>query len=487
MATFTPYDETLHSVNSLVSALLAPNSGLAPVQGSASLLYGRGFAEDTFELASSLSFYDGSLAQLGIGAGLLLTSGDGAPPLSNTSDSYSSMLDPSYTDDALYQAVITGFPDAGEVQDVTALAFSFTVTNPAYNGVRFDLVFGSDEFPEFADSDYYVDIAAVWVNGVNYALFGGNTSQPLSVIERNLAAGGFIDNENGALPIEYDGVSRVLTIVAPVQQGENTLRIAIGDTGDGVWDSGLFIANLRGVAHADGGLATPFDGTAGNDFFEGTAFRDLFTLGNGNDTAKGLAGDDVVDGGNGIDFAQYLGPRANYTISIAPDKATVQALAGDEGLDTLYNLERLAFSDMLTALDIEGNAGQAYRVYKAAFDRTPDLAGLSYWIHQLDLGHSMLDAAVGFIQSQEFKDLYGANTTNAQYTQALYQNVLDREPETAGYAYWNAVLDGVPLNGVFLGQTTREQMLVDFSESVENKVNVLPLIDEGIRYELWLS
>ena len=32
------------------------------------------------------------------------------------------------------------------------------------------------------------------------------------------------------------------------------------------------------------------------------------------------------------------------------------------------------------ALDINGTAGQVYRLYQAAFDRKPDLVGLGYWI-----------------------------------------------------------------------------------------------------------
>ena len=48
--------------------------------------------------------------------------------------------------------------------------------------------------------------------------------------------------------------------------------------------------------------------------------------------------------------------------------------------------ERLTFSDANIALDIDGNAGQAHRIYKAAFDRAPDLGGLGFWINTLDNG-----------------------------------------------------------------------------------------------------
>ena len=44
---------------------------------------------------------------------------------------------------------------------------------------------------------------------------------------------------------------------------------------------------------------------------------------------------------------------------------------------------------------------------------------------------------------------------------SLYQNVLGRAPDASGLAYWSNAL---------AGGTTRAQVLVDFSESIENKV-----------------
>ncbi|HWS75608.1 MAG TPA: DUF4214 domain-containing protein, partial [Quisquiliibacterium sp.] len=111
--------------------------------------------------------------------------------------------------------------------------------------------------------------------------------------------------------------------------------------------------------------------------------------------------------------------------------------------------------------------------------------GLGFWIEQLDTGATLLDAATGFLGSAEFQSLYGANPTNEEYTRALYLNVLDREPDAAGYAYWNARLEDELWNGIDVGEITREQMLVDFSESRENQDNVIGLIGNGIDYLPW--
>ena len=51
------------------------------------------------------------------------------------------------------------------------------------SGIAFDMVFGSEEFPEWVDQ--FVDCAIVVVNGVNYALFDHEPLSPLSVIGSN--------------------------------------------------------------------------------------------------------------------------------------------------------------------------------------------------------------------------------------------------------------------------------------------------------------
>lgn len=219
-----------------------------------------------------------------------------------------------------------------------------------------------------------------------------------------------------------------------------------------------------------------FDG-AGNDTLRG---------GDGDDTLAGGGGDDLLDGGDGLDVAEYRGTIEAFSVSI--DQHGVVSIideTGSEGSDLLVGVERAVFADgAALAFDIDGAGGIAYRMY-GVLDRAPDLPGLGYWIAQLDEGASVLDMSVGFLGSAEFQALYGTNPTNEEYTQALYRNVLDRDPDADGYAYWIAVLDGQQWNGAYYGQTTRAQMLVDFAESTENQDSVLPLIESGIRFELW--
>ena len=132
----------------------------------------------------------------------------------------------------------------------------------------------------------------------------------------------------------------------------------------------------------------------------------------------------------------------------------------------------MQFSDAVVAFDVSGTAGFAYRLYQAAFDRTPDQAGLSCNTHLLDAGLTNTQMSAAFVVSAEFQTKYGTNSTNAQFVTALYANVLDRAPDPTGYAAWTAYLNS--------GQLSRADVLIGFSESPENHSVVDPKIVTGI-------
>jgi hypothetical protein len=193
----------------------------------------------------------------------------------------------------------------------------------------------------------------------------------------------------------------------------------------------------------------------------------------GNNALTVSAGIRALDGGAGLDTAVYGGARASYTVAHDDSGFSVSDAAGDHA--TLQNIERVQFGDGMVALDVDGTAGQAYRLYQAAFDRTPDKVGLGFWIDILDHGALLKDAARDFVGSQEFKDLYGANLGDAQFVDALYQNVLHRPAEGAGFDFWMSSLQVV----------SRAEVLVNFSESAENQAQVVGSIQNGIDYVHW--
>lgn len=246
MSEFTPFDSTTNTPADLVAAFSASSlSGITINPGSIQFV-----GSD-----AQVSFYDGSLSGLGIGSGILLTSGDGTPNVSNTATGYTQAI--GTAGDADLDAVLLAAGKTATTRDASYLSFSFDVTDPAVKSISFNIVFGSEEYPEFTNSSF-VDAAAVLVNGVNYALFNNDPMQPLSVLQQNIDAGNFIDNTTGSLPIEYDGVSKLLQVTAPVTMGTNTIKIAIADTGDLSLDSAIFLSNFKSsTTDTGGGIVVP--------------------------------------------------------------------------------------------------------------------------------------------------------------------------------------------------------------------------------------
>ena len=197
----------------------------------------------------------------------------------------------------------------------------------------------------------------------------------------------------------------------------------------------------------------------------------------GADTFEASAGNQLIDGGGGRDTVVYEGARQQFNVSRDADGATVTDTLGAGGSDTLLHIERLAFDDVAVALDIDGSAGQAYRLYAAAFDRAPDDAGLGYWISAMDHGVGLQVVAGGFTASQEFADLYGAHTTDGEFVDLLYQNTLHRAPDADGRAFW--------IDALQIHHLAREQLLVQFSESPENQAQVIGSIQDGIDFTPW--
>ena len=368
MATFSVYDGSDSTL--LTDALVAADSGIVIQTGSIVL---------TSSGSEAVNLYDGSLTSLGIGSGLLLTSGT-TPGTSNSVSWFgtdNSTPDTFNNGDADINTVVNTVFNT-ESYDATTLSFSFTA-DPTASSISFDLVFGSDEYPEWVDQ--FVDSAIVMVNGVNYALFNHDPLAPLSVVSSNLAAGYFQDNSGNVLPIEYDGVSHVLKIVAPIIPGQvNTIKIGIADTGDHIYDSGIFIANLKaGTTPGSGVVSTPGGGTTSNDSLSGTSQAEYFDLlagddtvyaaggddivvagagqdkvfgGSGKDELKGDAGNDLLDGGVDDDTAVYVGSSTGYSLSYdaSSGSTSIADLSGIEGTDTLTGIEFVKFADGLFTL-----------------------------------------------------------------------------------------------------------------------------------------
>jgi hypothetical protein len=171
-----------------------------------------------------------------------------------------------------------------------------------------------------------------------------------------------------------------------------------------------------------------------------------------------------------IDVADYEAFTHVYHVDDTPVIDTRDQLA------RLQDIERVTFDlngyESYLAFDTDGNAGQAYRLYQAAFARTPDQPGVRYWTWELDDGMPLEDVAEGFLSSEEFARTYGSDLSDRAFVEEIYENVLQRAPDDSGYDYWLGRLDEPG--------TTRADVLIGFSESPENKQLVGGAIADGI-------
>ncbi len=223
----------------LAQALVGPGATvLNPVLTGANVAYG--------------TFSNGNSTNLGIDHGIILTSGNAVLPNSNTSTSFTGA-------NGLPGDPLLSF--AGTTYD--ACRFEFDVV--AYDSIlTFNYVFGSDEYTEFVNAGVN-DAFGFFISGpgitgqVNIALIPF-TATPITIDDVNCASAAsayYVCNEpsGGALcaaancasvtTTEYDGFTTLLTAQANVMPCDTYhLVLVIADVGDGVYDSGVLIANL---------------------------------------------------------------------------------------------------------------------------------------------------------------------------------------------------------------------------------------------------
>ncbi|WP_296260372.1 MULTISPECIES: DUF3616 domain-containing protein [unclassified Pseudomonas] len=80
------------------------------------------------------------------------------------------------------------------------------------------------------------------------------------------------------------------------------------------------------------------------------------------------------------------------------------------------------------------NVAPIVNLYFSAFGRVPDAAGLQYWLNAHHNGMSLGGIAQAFTQSAEFAQ--AASAQDESFLTSLYQNALGRTPDAAGLSYW---------------------------------------------------
>ena len=284
----TVYDSTFDPARDgapLASALVM-DEAITIVDGSSE--YQGNANEGSSGLFTDLNFGTAGDTDFILDDGIVLTSGSADLAMENTQSGFTgtaSGLGDEGLDLLLDEA---GFGDF-QTFDATVLSFDFTVEE-GINAVALDFIFGSEEYPEFADA--YPEIAAIFVDGTNAAAFEDGSL--LRVTSETIGSGNYVNNnphddfegeggefggegpldigvapvevEYTPLDIEYDGLSIPLTAIGALDTTKDvhTIKIAVSDTGDQVLDTGIFVANMRGL-NVGGGVDFDGPGSSADD------------------------------------------------------------------------------------------------------------------------------------------------------------------------------------------------------------------------------
>lgn len=236
----------------------------------------------------------------------------------------------------------------------------------------------------------------------------------------------------------------------------------------GAGDDVVYGSNGNDIIYGGDGNDYLF-GSEGNNQLYGQAGNDVLYAGSGNDLLVGGPGDDTMYGGGGVNTAVEDELFRQASISTSSDGA--QIVAGPDGTDQMYQVSTLRFLDGTETHDSGSTVAQAYRLYNAAFGRTPDESGLSYWSSALNGGATLHDVANGFLAAPEYQSQYGS-LSDSEYVTELYRNVLGRAPDSDGATYWQ--------NQLTSGAQDRAQLLVGFSESSENVSASASVFSNGV-------
>ncbi|HSH88497.1 MAG TPA: pre-peptidase C-terminal domain-containing protein [Ramlibacter sp.] len=240
----------------------------------------------------------------------------------------------------------------------------------------------------------------------------------------------------------------------------------------GARDSGNNSTGSYSVIATAGSSSTMIEGDAAANSLAGTNGADVIVGHAGKDSLTGGGGNDILDGGAGVDTANFSGPRSGYTINSADADQTI---SGPDGSDALRSMERLHFSNVDLAFDLDGNAGAIAKalgvLFGAASVDVPQYVG--YGMAAIDSGMSyeaILDAAIDV--------RLGATHSHADFVNAVYYNLVGVLPPPDHLQLFVGWLDTGTFTEVSLAAAAAEH-----SYNLDN-IDFVGLFQTGLAYIL---
>lgn len=331
---------------------------------------------------------------------------------------------------------------------------------------------GSDTFQNLGGGGSLVLVLAassagnVWPN-VNILVNG-------DVVQSNITV--TADNATGATQ----------TITVPVSS--SATRVAINYTNDSQesWETGdrnVYIKSiaLNGVALSP--TTATYDRTQNGAYFDtvqgqadmvwgGTLTFSDATVASA--AASGGAGtNDTFNGSAGLDTVVYSGARAEYSIAMG-SSGSFTVSHGAEA-DTTVNVERLQFSNMKHALDMNAGAGTVAKLIATLWGQSylsiKEYAGVG--ISLVDQGRTALQLADLAVNTNEFAQRAGS-FSNADFVNTVAAN-LNYTGDTSGY-----------LADLNAGSMTKAQLAVMASDYMASNMasyaTLMGVMQTGIDY-----
>ncbi len=223
--------------------------------------------------------------------------------------------------------------------------------------------------------------------------------------------------------ISDDGTKIVMTPYQPNTTEATSIRFRNITTGSGFTVSPLFDSGVgpKNVLLSGDGSTISFTTNRRLVAADVDSDPDTYLI----STPAGGAIDFLPEPGGAVDGLSDDGRRAVYA---TPDAATSQR--------TVRHL-RLTSATLVpvTSIDRPQLTDQIGRLYQAYFLRAPDAAGLEYWSTRRASRVSLESISAEFAGGAEFTTRYG-QLSNAAFVDLVYRNVLGREPDAQGAAFW---------------------------------------------------
>ncbi|PSL16567.1 choice-of-anchor L domain-containing protein [Shimia abyssi] len=194
---------------------------------------------------------------------------------------------------------------------------------PDGSTLTMQVVFSSEEYLEYVNSGFN-DAVGIWVNGEQAELTVGDGDITINNINDQYNENLYIDNPANAevANTEMDGFTITLTLKAPVVPGQtNTIKIAIADGGDRVYDSNLMIAGdsvQTALVAQDDDIEVEAEGTGTFDILANDSSQAGGTL-----TITAINGEPVVAGSSVmLPTGEIITLNDDGTISVETDEDT---------------------------------------------------------------------------------------------------------------------------------------------------------------------